>query len=65
MAGCKDPLMSELREIRDRMSKRLLEAERREGSCVPELRRLGRKAAAGLGRAAKAPRKAQGSTSST
>ena len=56
----KVPLMSDLREIRDRMSKRLLEAERREGSCIPELRRLGRKAAAGLSReargVAKAPR---------
>ena len=63
MARRKDPLMSEIRETRDRISKRLLEAERREGSCVPELRRMGRKAAAWAAREArsssKRPRKAQ------
>jgi hypothetical protein len=53
MARRKDPLMSDVRAIRDRMSKRLLEAERREGSCVPELRRLGRKAAGWMAREAK------------
>ena len=37
--------MDEVRRIRRRMSKRLLEAERREGSCVSELRRMGREAA--------------------
>ena len=55
MARRKDPLMSDVREIRDRMSKRLLEAERREGSCVPALRRLGRK----VRMPSKSPRKAQ------
>ena len=51
--------MSEIREIRDRMSKRLLEAERREGSCVPELRRLGRKAAAGMSHESGTPSKSR------
>lgn len=44
--------MDEVRKIRQRMSKRLLDAERREGSCVPELRRMGREAAAWMNREA-------------
>ena len=45
MAQRRDPVVDEIREIRRRISKRLLEAERREGTCVPELRRMARKAA--------------------
>jgi hypothetical protein len=36
--------MEELREIRRRLSERLLEAERREGTWIPEMRRLARAA---------------------
>jgi hypothetical protein len=48
MAGRKDPVVDELRVIRRRISKRLLDAERREGTCVPELRRMGRDAMKGM-----------------
>jgi len=44
--------MDEVRRIRRRVSKRLLEAEQREGTCVPELRRMGREAAAWMNREA-------------
>jgi len=42
--------MEEIRRIRGRMSERLLEAERREGTCVPELRRIGREASVWMSR---------------
>jgi hypothetical protein len=38
--------MDEVRRVRNRMSKRLLDAERRDGGSVAELRRMGREAAA-------------------
>jgi hypothetical protein len=44
--------MEEIRRVRRRISKRLLEAERREGTCVPELRRMGREAAKAIAREA-------------
>ena len=44
MARREDSVAAELRRIRRRLSERLLEAERREGTCVPELRRMGREA---------------------
>lgn len=37
-------MMEELRKVRRKISKRLLEAQRREGSCLPELRRMEREA---------------------
>ena len=44
MARRKDRVAEEIRENRRKISRRLLEAERREGTCVPELRRMGREA---------------------
>jgi hypothetical protein len=52
MARRKDPMMQEILRIRRRMSERLLEAERREGTCVRELRRMGRDAASWMSREA-------------
>ena len=52
MARRKDRMMDEVRSIRGRISKRLLDAERREGSSVPELRRMGREASAWMSREA-------------
>lgn len=46
MARRKDRMIEELRQIRRKISKRLLDAERREGSCLPELRRMEREARA-------------------
>lgn len=40
MAQRRDLMLEELRRIRSRISKRLLEAERREGTCLPELRKM-------------------------
>ncbi|HLY74109.1 MAG TPA: hypothetical protein VKU80_08330 [Planctomycetota bacterium] len=39
-------MMEELRKVRREISKRLLGAEQREGSCLPELRRMEREARA-------------------
>ena len=44
MAGRKDQVVEELRAIRKRISARLLKAERKEGTCIPELRRMAREA---------------------
>ena len=44
MARRKDRLIEELREIRRKISERLWEAERREGTCIYEIRRMGRNA---------------------
>lgn len=44
MAQRRDVMLEELRAIRRGISKRLLQAERREGTSIPELRRMGRAA---------------------
>lgn len=44
MAARKDLMLEELRAIRREVSKRLLNAEKRDGTCLPELIRMGREA---------------------